>query len=322
MESMEKLLEEYRRWMAGKGFSERSWVAYSLNLKPFVAYLTRKGVEDVRRVTADNLLEYRVEVVEAKTWMGKPYRYGTVALRIRSVKRFFAWLEETGRVLLNPADRLEEPRKPSRFPVTVLTEEEAEKMLVVPDTSTTTGLREKAVLEVLYSTGIRLGELLALQPEDVDFEGGVVRVNQGKGAKDRVVPLGDAASRCLKAYITQGRPYLMPKDREEKHLFLSHYGTPLSGVLVERMVRWAARRAGIERQVTPHTLRHTCATLMVRHGAPIQAVSLLLGHTDLTSTQIYTHVAGADLKETHGETHPRERAAAVEVAEAPVALHV
>jgi len=323
MESVEKLLEEYSRELVGKGFSASTVEAYGLlNLGPFLKFLTQKGVVDLRRVGLDELLEYRLSVLEGKTSQGRPYRHGTVAMRIRTVKRFFSWLEETGRILLNPAGRLEEPRKLKKFPVTVLTEDEAERLLAIPDTSTTTGLREKAVLEVLYSTGIRLGELLALLPEDVDFEGGVLRVNLGKGAKDRVVPLGDTASRFLKAYITQTRPYLARKGGEIKNLFLSHLGTPLSGTLVERMVTHAARRAGIERQVTPHTLRHTCATLMVRRGAPIQAVSLLLGHTDLSSTQIYTHVAGADVKETHEASHPRERGAVVELAEAPAVAHV
>jgi integrase/recombinase XerD len=322
MESVEKLLEEYCRELVGKGFSASTVEAYGLlNLGPFLDFLTKKGVDDLRRVTADDLLEYRVQVMEGKTWLGKPYRWGTISMRIRTVKRFFGWLEETGRILLNPAGRLEEPRKLKKFPVTVLTEDEAERLVVVPDTSTTTGLREKAVLEVLYSTGLRLGELVGLLMEDVDFEGGVVRVNGGKGAKDRVVPLGDAASRCLKAYVIQARPHLLRRDKNEKHLFLSRYGTPLMGGLVQRMVGIAARRAGIERQVTPHTLRHTCATLMVRRGAPIQAVSLLLGHADLTSTQIYTHVAGVDVKETHEASHPRERGK-VELEKVPAVAHV
>ncbi len=316
MESLEAVGEAMVRHLQGKGYTPATVTGYGRYVKPFLAYLAEKGVVDLRRVTVDELLEYRQRVLEAKTFQGKPYRWGTVCLMIRSAKTLFDYLEETGQILLNPAVNMKEPPRPHRLPHVVLNREEVEEILRVPDTSTSTGMRDQAILEVFYSTGLRLGELIRLRVEDVDQEGGFLRVESGKGGKSRVVPLGQEAMRFVKGYLLKGRPHLAPKGRDEKALFVNKEGNPVSKQAVEIMVRMAGRRAGIGKPVSPHTLRHTFATLMVKNGAPVEAVSKMLGHVFLSTTQVYTHVAGVDVKKAHGEAHPRERGKAAQEAKA------
>ena len=166
-----------------------------------------------------------------------------------------------------------------------------------------TGVRDRAVLEVLYSTGIRLEELASLTIYDCDLTGGMLRVNKGKGAKDRVVPMGKHAVRLLKEYIARIRP----RSAGSRSLFLNRLGGPLSRQIVQLMVRTYARKAGIAKKVTPHVFRHTFATSLIKNGADVIAVQKMLGHASPKTTQIYTHVAGVDIKKTHASSHPREK---------------
>ncbi len=291
-----------------KGYSPASLESFGLHLKPFVAFLEGRGIFDLRRVRKEDLLAYQVHWVEAKTALGKPYGWGTLCLKTRVVKRLFEWLEGTGQILLNPAEDIKEPKRVERLPRNVLTVEQAQRLLEAPDMATPTGVRNRAVLEVLYSTGIRLSELTHLSLGDVDLEGGLLRVNQGKGAKDRVVPLGTMAAKVLRGYLSQVR-LLCLGERKEERLFLNHSGQPLSKMMVQIIVRDYARKAGLTVRVTPHVLRHTFATQLVRNGAPVELVSRMLGHSDLSVTHVYVRVAGAEVKQTHQESHPKERGA-------------
>ena len=292
-----------------KGYAPASLESFDLHLKPFMAFLEGRAIFDLRRVRKEDLLAYQVQWAEAKTAQGMPYRWGTLCLKIRVVKRFFEWQEATGQVLLNPAEDLREPlRTDRRLPRNILTEERARKLLETPDMTTPTGVRNRAVLEVLYSSGIRLSELTHLTLNDVDFEGGLLRVNKGKGAKDRVVPLGMTAVKVLRGYTTQVRSQVL-SGRKEERLFLNHLGQPLSELMVQIIVREHGKKAGLPVRVTPHVLRHSFATQLVRNGAPVELVSRMLGHSDLSVTHVYVRVAGAEVKQTHRESHPRERTA-------------
>lgn len=312
MEAFEELGGEFLRALAVEGYSPTSRRLYRDNLGLFFAFLEGREISDVRAVRKDDLLAYQVYWVTARADGGKPYSVGTQGVRIRAVKRFFEWLEATGRVLLNVAEDVKEPALGSRLPKVILTEEEAKRLLEAPNLADPLGVRDRAILEVFYSTGIRREELLNLTLEDIDQVGRLLRVNLGKGAKDRVVPFGEMAWVLLKGYLGEVRPKLARQG--VKALFVSRYGGPLDKTGVGLLVKTYGRKVGLK--VSPHVLRHTFASHMVRRGADVAAVSKMLGHSDLSVTQRYVHVAGVEVKKTHEVCHPRERETVV--VQAPV----
>jgi integrase/recombinase XerD len=305
MEGLKELEEGFLKALVVEGYSPTSRRLYGDNLGLFFAFLEGRGITDVRAVRKDDLLAYQVYWVTARADDGKPYSVGTQAVRIRGVKRFFEWLEATDRVFLNVAEDVKEPPLGSRLPKVILTEDEVKRLMEAPNLADPLGVRDRTILEVFYSTAIRREELLHLILEDVDLEGGVLRVNLGKGAKDRVVPFGEMAKLFLRGYLREVRPRLAREG--VKALFVSKHGEPLTKTVVGLVVKGAGRKAGLGVEISPHVLRHTCATHMVRRGADVVAVSKLLGHSDLSVTQRYVHVAGAEVKQTHRESHPRER---------------
>ncbi len=289
-----------------KNYSPQSVAAYSGHLRLFLDHLTEKGVTDIKRVTRDVLKDYQQKIAVLPGLKGKTYTVGTISMKVRSVKRFFEYLEDAGTILVNPAEHIKEPKKETRLPRVVLSEAEVHRILDQPNLSTLVGIRDRAVLEVLYSTGVRLEELITFTIFDCDLQGGLLRV-KGKFSKDRVVPLGKHAVRFLKEYITSVRPQHTKSNRELRTLFVNQWGQSLSKQIVELMVRGYAKRAGINKQVTPHVFRHTFATELVRNGADIKAVQEMLGHADLKSTHVYIRVAGIEVKNTHSQSHPREK---------------
>jgi integrase/recombinase XerD len=304
---MKDILSAFTDQLKVKNYSAKSIAAYSGHLAGFFAYLKSQGIGDIRQVNKGAITAYLLSLREYKTSEGRPYSTSTMCLKVRAVKRLFEYLEKANVVLINPAEDVKEPKKERRLPRVVLTSEEARKILDVPNLSTMAGIRDRAILEVFYSTGIRLEELTTLSIYAVDLQGGYLRVNKGKFAKDRVIPLGKHAARFLKEYITNVRPVLARNDRAIRSLFINQWSTSLSKYLVGLMVRRCARAAGLQKKVTPHTFRHTFATQLVKNGADITAVQKMLGHSDLSATQIYLRVAGTEVKRTHSKAHPRER---------------
>jgi len=312
-------LKDFAQSMDVRGYSVPTQKAYAGHLVKFFEWLDGKGIRDVRRVGKDTLQAYMLHLAEAKAGTGRPLGWSSVGVRVRAAKRYFEWLEAMQKVLVNPAEVIHEPRRKSRLPKMVLTREEVGRMLETPDLSTPGGIRSRAILEMFYSTGIRLGEMTALKVSDLNLDEGLLRVNEGKGAKDRVVPIGKQAMAYLKAYLSEVRPKLVRQGNEE-WLWISNYGTPLSKVLVGALVRQAGRKAGIEKAISPHTMRHTFATHMVQNGADVMLVSQLLGHTMLSATQIYVRVAATDVKRAHEASHPRERDVLVQEEAEPLIL--
>lgn len=290
--------------MKVKRYAAATMDAYGRELRKFLAYLEGSGVTDIKRVTRGMLNTYAVGLMEAKAQ--GTITLWTVSLKIRTVKRFFKYLEASNVVLINSAEYLKEPKKETRLPRTVLTEAEAMKILDMPNLSALTGIRDRTIMEVFYSTGIRLGELINLTIFDCDLQGGMLRVNEGKCAKDRVVPMGRHAVRFLKEYITRVRPHHTRNDKSTRILFVNQSGGQLSGQVVAIIVRGYAQKAGINKKVSPHVFRHTFATQLNRNGADIRAVQKMMGHSRLSVTQIYTRVAGVEVKKTHSTSHPRE----------------
>jgi len=183
------------------------------------------------------------------------------------------------------------------------------KILDSPDLSKVEGVRDRAILEVLYSSGMRLGELTRLTLLDLDLKDGLVTIRQGKGGKDRVVPVGAVAVKFVTAYLTQARPELLERKHgsaTERGLWLNRWGTPMSKQLIERMVKDYAQAAGIVKPVSPHTFRHSCATHLLNNGANLRTVQELLGHAHTSTTQLYTRVSIAEVKQTHATQHPRQ----------------
>jgi integrase/recombinase XerD len=305
------LLFGFREHLKVKNYSPVSISAYSDHLRGLFDYLKEKEIADIKRVTRDTLKDYQLKITEHKDQEGKPYTIATISLKIRAIRRFFEYLEETNQILVNPAEYLKEPEKETRLPRVVLTEDEVRKILDQPNLSSMTGIRDRTILEVFYSTGIRLEEMVNLTIYDCDLQGGLLRVNKGKFAKDRVIPLGRHAVRFLKEYITHVRPHHTRENKAIRNLFVNQSGKPLSKVIIEIVVRNYAREAGIQKKVTPHIFRHTFATQLVKNGADITAVQKMLGHSDLRVTHIYTKVAGIEVKRTHNSHHPREKDKAV-----------
>lgn len=269
----------------------------------FFAFLAERGVADVREVTREHVRGFAA-------WLaGKSYADHTRCAHLAALRAFFAHLERIDAILVNPCVDLVLPRLARRLPRGVLTREEARRVLDAPDVQTRTGLRDKAILEVFYSTGLRLAELARLSVFDLDHRNGFVRVNRGKGGKDRIVPIGAKACGFVREYLAQVRLEWSRENRDERALWLSSkrpHGA-LKMQMIEVMVKHHGRAAGV--RVTPHIWRHTCATHLVANGANLAAVQRQLGHRSLRTTQLYTRVAIPDLVAMHAKAHPRARSA-------------
>ena len=271
------------------------------SLTLFFRYLTSQDIADVRDVNRQTVKDYQL-------WLlGQDYTTTTVACRMQAVRRFFEHLETTDIILVNPCAGIPIPRLGLRLPKAVLTEKEAGALLNMPDTQTAVGIRNRAILETFYSSGIRLEEMARLSIHDVDHRNGFVRVNKGKFAKDRMTPLGRKACDHIREYLQNVRAEWSGNSQVERALWLSSKSPhgPLKSQAIQVMVKRYGRDAGIEKSVTPHIWRHTCATHLVADGANIAYVQRLLGHCSLRTTQIYTRTTIAEIKATHHQTHPR-----------------
>lgn len=269
----------------------------------FFAFLAERRVGDVREVTREHVRGFAA-------WLaGKSYTDHTRCAHLAALRAFFAHLERIDAILVNPCADLVLPRIHKRLPRGVLSREEARRVLDAPDVQTRTGLRDKAILEVFYSTGLRLAELARLTVFDLDHRNGFVRVNRGKGGKDRIVPIGAKACGFVREYLAQVRAVWSQDNRDERALWLSSQRPhgPLKPQMIEVMVKQCGRAVGV--RVTPHVWRHTCATHLVANGANLAAVQRQLGHKSLRTTQIYTRVAIPDLVTMHAKAHPRSRSA-------------
>lgn len=261
------------------------------------------GEDDPREATLQDLLDWQARL--AKTKLAPGTRIG----KVRQVKAFYRWLHRTGRALTDPGKNLPVLRKPRTLPKHVPSAAQVVKLLRVPNTGTPTGIRDRAILELLYSSGLRAGELCKLTVYDLDAEARTLRVIQGKGRKDRVVPVGRAALDWCRRYLREVRPAFLPRRRpgHGERLFLTMFGNPMQSAYLYRIVKRCAKVAGLAGGTTTHSLRHACATEMLKGGASVRHIQEMLGHADITTTQVYTHLAKADLQAVHARTAPSER---------------
>jgi integrase/recombinase XerD len=277
---------------------------YLMHLRAFVEATAEP---DMRGVTRSMLEAYIAGLYAYRNHDGKPYAVATLCLKVRSVKRFFEFLSAANIIFIDPSETIKEPQKERRLVQKVLTPEDVAKILSRPNLGTLSGIRDRAILETLYSTGIRRGELCGLSIYDVDLAAKTLRINKGKGQKDRVVPLGKHAARFLQEYIAKVRPHHTRKNRGERRLFVNIQGKPLDKYTVGSIVKNHGKEAGIKKPVSPHMFRHAFAVALMKNGADITAVQKMLGHADLGTTQMYIRSLALDLKAVHGKTHPREK---------------
>jgi integrase/recombinase XerD len=222
------------------------------------------------------------------------------------IRQFTRYLYKHNLIVSDPGKDIKYARTPKALPKSVLTKTEAKKIIHAPDVKTLMGYRDRTILEILYSSGIRKDEINNLTIRDVDYQDGLIKVNNGKGGKDRFVPIGRIACRYLENYIKSVRPELMI-NKAEDHLFLTMRGSRMSKNIVWDLVKKYTRKAKIKKNVHPHTFRHSFATGMLKNKADLNTIRKILGHSSLTTTQIYTHLTITDLKAVHKRCHPREK---------------
>jgi len=280
--------------------TRRGWQS---DLGIFFGWCQERAIESPGAVSQAVLERYQKHLFYYRKRDGHPLRVTRQQQHLRGVKRFFRWLTQQGHLPADPASGLEIPRGPSGTLPEALSEEEVERVLGVLDLGNLYELRDRAVLEVLYSTGLRRMEVRNLTLYDIDGQRGTVFVRQGKGRKDRVVPIGERALAWVKKYADEVRPHLSI-DPKQVHLFLNKVGGPLSLTVLSQHVRGYFKRAGITKAGSCHLLRHTMATLLLEHGADIRYIQEMLGHSNLATTERYTHVSIVKLREIHTACHP------------------
>ena len=303
------LKARYLEHLKVQGYAKRSVESIEAHLRFFLEYLEGETkVQDLSELDYDGLAAYQTWLYYAsqRRHEGRPLALATQGARVAVVQGFFKHLFKQGVLFHDPAASLEQPKRHGTLPRAILTEKQTLSLLRAPDTTTVLGLRDRAVLELLYATGIRNEELRNLSLQEVDRESGQIQVT-GKGSKERVVPAGRIALNWLQRYLEEVRP-LLAKGAGPPFVFLTSNGNRLGALDLINIVRRACRRAGLPPEVTPHALRHTCATHLLRAGADIRVIQALLGHSSLSSTQIYTRVEITDLKKVHAACHPRENA--------------
>ena len=275
------------------GLSDNTRAAYRRDLKHFAEWLER-GLANAAEADPTAYLARRYEYARP--------RASSQARLVASLRRFYAWCVRERHVALDPTAKLEPPKRGSRLPKT-LSEADVEALLAAPAVEDPIGLRDRAMLELLYATGLRVSELVGLRQFEIDLDMGIVRVF-GKGSKERIVPLGEEAADWVTRYVKHARPSILKRAQTDA-LFVTRRGEAMTRQAFWYLIRRHAARAIPGRVLSPHTLRHAFATHLLNHGADLRVVQLLLGHADISTTQIYTHVARERLKKLHAEHHPR-----------------
>jgi len=279
-----------------EGLAANTLAAYRRDLRLYAQWLAAQApLRTLDASTEADLHAYFAHRHEAS-------KATTANRRLTVLRRYFRWALREGRLAADPTLRLESARQPLRVPKS-LSEAQVEALLVAPDGDTPLGLRDRAMLELLYASGLRVSELVGLKTFHVSANDGVLRI-LGKGSKERLVPFGAVAREHLEAYLAAGRPAILA-GRQSEALFVTGRGEGMSRVMFWMLVKKYAAQAGITAPLSPHTLRHAFATHLLNHGADLRAVQMLLGHADISTTTIYTHVARERLKTLHAQHHPR-----------------
>jgi integrase/recombinase XerD len=298
-----RLMEEHLEWLLINNYSEDTADHARWSIADFIRWAELRGMNHPMEVTRPILESYQRYLYYYRRANGQPLTFRTQHSRLTPVRRWFRWLVRNNHILHNPASDLDLPRMERRIPKTILSAEEVERVMVVPDIGMPVGLRDRAMLETFYSTGVRRSELIRLKLYDLDRERATLTVRQGKGKKDRMIPIGERALAWVEKYLREARPQLA-LEPDDATLFLTQYGEPFHPDAMSYLVRDLVVQANLGKSGSCHTFRHTMATLMLEGGANLRYIQQMLGHEEITTTEIYTHVAIRKLQLIHAATHP------------------
>lgn len=280
-----------------RGLAHNTLESYERDLIQYLEYIDTQGVRSLTETGKFHIVQYLQELKR----LGRAP--ATLSRNIVSIRAFYQFLVKDGLIVQDPSAQMETPKLEKRLPK-VLSVEEVGRLLDAQETTASSGMRDKAMLELLYATGIRVSELISLNVEHVNIGMGFIHCT-GKGSKERIIPLGRIAAVWLGRYIDSVRPQLLRQEKQEEALFINHLGTRLTRQGFWKIIKRYAREAGIDKEITPHTLRHSFATHLLENGADLRAVQEMLGHADISTTQVYTHVTKSRMKEIYDRTHPR-----------------
>lgn len=279
-----------------RGLSRNTIISYRQDLKEFVAFLTQKNISDLHDVDRFVILDF----LQSKNQQHQARN--SVIHAVSTLRRFFRYLMQEKQLTENPMAQVDAPKHAQTLPQ-VLTVDEVDRLLAAPDVSTKYGCRDRAILETMYATGLRVSELVHLKMDDLHLEMGLIQT-VGKGNKERIIPIGDVAIEWLNRYISESRPQLL-KNRQAAEVFLNAHGSGLSRQSIWKKLKQYVALAGIKKDVTPHTLRHSFATHILENGADLRILQELLGHADISTTQIYTHISKKRMTDVYRKYHPR-----------------
>ncbi len=313
------MAERFSEWLDAINYSPKTKVNYSRDVKLFLTWLSENtSINSIVEVKPEQPQPYQICIYNlerhadngnaaTKEKEVRRLSVGTQANRLAAVRKFFSWLLSEQQIAYNPATTLQLPKQPQRLPRGILTKSEARRLIEATPTTKPRDIRDRAILETLYATGIRRAELLALTIYDADLQTATLRIEHGKGNTKRVVPLTQSAIAALKLYLEEARSLFAHEAGQVRLFVSSRSGGPLDDDDIVRIVAKAAHRAHIKKHITPHTLRHTCATHLLKGRADIRQIQKLLGHRRLSSTEVYTRVELTDLHEVIARCHPREK---------------
>ncbi len=298
---MKQELNSFIRHLAEeRGLARSTLESYRRDLGQYADYLQTQGIGDWNDVTRMNVSSYMLRLKQT----GKAA--ATISRSLVSIRSFHGYLNRAGRMDHNPSLHLETPRTEKKKVPKILTVKEVGILLEAPDGETAAGMRDKAMLELLYATGIRVSELTSLDVPDVNLVLEYVRC-VGNGGKERLIPLSRVAVQCLQAYIEEKRPLLVKKNGEEPALFINHLGTRLTRQGFWKIMKRYAEESGIHKEITPHIIRHSFAAHLLENGADLRSVQEMLGHSDISTTQVYSRLAKTKMKEVYDRAHPRAK---------------
>ncbi len=315
----QSLIERFIEYQQGINRTESTLNRHRTSLKHWTDYLdglsacgnaqAGRKVENLAAVTSQVAAGYPAWLYQAKSRFGKPFALKSQIIILNSVQVFFKYLLKTGQILRNPVEVIQLPREPKKLPGTILTSREMKRLLAQPDTETVLGFRDRTIYEVLYSTGLRISELIGMRVQDLNLSEKTLFIPESKNFKDRYAPLGATACRYLSEYLNRVRPLLHRASANSvvDVLFLSRLGRGLHKTSVFKKLKIYGQRAAIEKNLTVHVFRHTLATEMLRRGADLRQIQELLGHRNLKTTQIYTHIVKGELRRIQAHCHPREQ---------------
>ena len=295
---MQIMLDNFIYYLAvERGLAENTLTAYKLDLQNFMSFCQSKQVKSWGEAEKNTILMYLMYLKQ------QDMSPATISRRLAALKTFFRFLINEQVVEFSPTESMEAPKLSQKLP-NILTTSEVEILLTQPKISQPNGIRDKAMLELLYATGIRVSELVDLDMDNISIGEQFIRCF-GKGSKERIVPFGSIAARFVEEYIQKGRAKLIKKAHETSALFLNHHGQRLTRQGFWKIIKKYGRQGNINKTITPHTLRHSFATHLLENGADLRSVQEMLGHADIATTQIYTHLTKARLKEVYKNSHPR-----------------